>query len=165
MRHAFFLALGLLVALAGCKPEGSVSAPPPQAVSASATAQFCGMLLSEHPGPKGQIFTRDQPQPFWFASVRDTLAFTLMPEMPKAIIAIYVNDMGRAQSWDQPESWVDARKASFVIGSNRRGGMGEDELIPFGDAEAAQRFAAENGGHVVAYAEVPRDSILAEGQH
>jgi copper chaperone NosL len=50
------------------------------------------MTLGEHPGPKGQIFVRDRAEPYWFATVRETVAFTLLPEMPKGIVAIYVSD-------------------------------------------------------------------------
>jgi hypothetical protein len=49
--------------------------PSPQEVSESSVAQFCGMSLAEHAGPKEQIVVRDQATPFWFASVRDTIAF------------------------------------------------------------------------------------------
>jgi hypothetical protein len=47
----------------------------------------------DHPGPNGQIFIKGQAEPVWFASVRDTVAFTLLPEEPKDVTAIYVNDM------------------------------------------------------------------------
>ena len=97
---ARILPLALLVlVLVGCKEENKGPLPPPQEVSELATGQFCGMLLTEHPGPKGQIFVRDQPQPFWFATVRDAFAFTMLPEMPKNIVAIYVNDMAHARNW------------------------------------------------------------------
>ncbi len=119
---------------------------------------FCGMNLTEHPGPKGQIITKSRIDPFWFSSVRDTVAFTMLPEQPRDIRAIYVSDMGRAPSWDHPgaTNWIDARKAFFVIGSRKRGGMGAAEAVPFGDRAAADAFVAENGGRVVAFAEIAR---------
>ena len=87
----------------------------------------------------------------------------MLQETPKAITAFYVNDMGRAKNWDQPEpgTWVDAHKAYYVIGSRRRGGMGGAEAVPFGVAAAAQAFANANGGRVVRFAEMPKDYILA----
>ena len=51
------------------------------------------MNVLEHPGPKGQIITKGRIDPFWFTSVRDTVAFTLMPDQPRDIRAIYVSDM------------------------------------------------------------------------
>ena len=128
----------------------------------ASVAQFCGMALTEHAGPKGQIFVRGLHDPYWFSSVRDAFAFTMLQETPKAIAAFYVNDMAQAKNWNQPEpgTWVEARNAYFVIGSRRRGGMGADEAIPFGAAAAAQAFANANGGRVVRFAEMPKDYVL-----
>ena len=156
---------GLLL-LAGCKPEEKDAAlPAPREVSDASVGQFCGMTLTEHAGPKGQIFIRGLPDPYWFATVRDALAFALLPEMPKAIEAIYLSDMARARNWDQPEPglWVEAHQASYVIGSRRRSGMQTDEAIPFGEATAALGFARANGGRVVRLDEMPRDYILTSG--
>jgi copper chaperone NosL len=73
--------------------------------------------------------------------------------------------MSRAPSWDKPgaDNWIDARKAVFVIGSRLKGGMGADETVPFSDRVAAEKFALENGGRVVAFADVPRDYVLGSG--
>jgi len=159
-------ALLAVLLLAGCgEREAKTEAPAPREVSEAAIGPYCGMSLAEHPGPKGQVFVRGMSDPFWFSSVRDAFAFTLLPEEPKDIAAIYVNDMGRATNWEQPEpgTWVDARKAFYVIGSGRQGGMGGDEAVPFGEDSAARAFAAQHGGRVVAFAEMPRSYILPEG--
>ncbi len=88
--------------------------------------RYCGMNVLEHPGPKGQIILEPTNEAVWFSSARDTLAFTMLPEEPKGIAAIYVSDMAKAPSWEEPgaENWVDARKAFFVIESAAVGGMG-----------------------------------------
>jgi copper chaperone NosL len=158
------LALLLGLSLAACEEETKGPMPPPQEVSAASVGQFCGMLLTEHPGPKGQIFLRDKSEPLWFATARDTIAFTMLPEMPKTVVAIYVNDMGRVRNWDQPDpgTWVNAREAYYVIGSQRPSGMGGDEAVPFADPAAAQRFASENGGRVVRFNDMPRDYIFSD---
>ena len=59
----------------------------------------------------------------------------MLPEEPKDIRAIYVSDMAKAPNWDKPgaTNWVDAKQASFVIGSRMKGGMGGDEAVPFSD--------------------------------
>ncbi len=161
------LAATLLAALTagGCDDKSSAKAPPPQEVSDNSIADFCNMALAEHPGPKGQIFVKGEPRPHWFASVHDVFAFVMLPDTPKAVTAIYVNDMGKAKIWEQPEAgpWIDAHKALYVIDSRKRGGMGEDEAVPFSDRDAAQHFIAENGGRLVAFNDVPRDYILPNG--
>jgi copper chaperone NosL len=161
-----FIPILLLLALPACgKNEQASAPPPPKEISADSIAEFCNMALSEHSGPKGQIFVKGRNEPFWFASVRDTFAFTLLPEEPKAITAIYVTDMAKARTWDEPGPgvWTDARKALFVIASRKRGGMGEDEAVPFSDEAAAQAFMAENGGRMVHFDEMPKDYILPNG--
>jgi copper chaperone NosL len=156
-------ALLLAAALTACGPaEETAEAPPPRDVAGDVTGYFCGMLLAEHGGPKGQIHLKSQAEPVWFSSVRDTVAFTLLKEEPKDVAAIYVNDMGKARNWEQPEpgTWIDAHAAWFVIGSSRVGGMGLPEAVPFGIEADATAFAAVNGGRIVRLAEIPADYVL-----
>jgi copper chaperone NosL len=165
-RGPALLVAALLLGLVACGEEQKAEAPPPQEVTDEATGQFCGMALVEHPGPKGQIFVRGEPEPLWFATVRELFAFTMLPEMPKDVAAIYVTDMARAQNWDQPEpgTWIEADKGFYVIGSNRRSGMNTDELVPFGDEAAARSFAAEHGGKIVRFAEMPADAVFPDAE-
>jgi copper chaperone NosL len=151
-----------VLALAGCNDQKTAEAPPPQEITDSAIGHYCGMNVLEHSGPKGQIILASRKDSVWFSSARDAISFTLLPEEPRDIRAIYVSDMARAPSWDKPgaNNWVDARQASFVIGSRMQGGMGGDEAVPFSDRSAAEKFAAENGGRIVAFAEVPKDYVL-----
>jgi copper chaperone NosL len=123
------------------------------------------MNLFEHPGPKGQIFAASLIEPVWFSSVRDAIAFTMLPDEPKDIQAIYVSDMGKAPSWDKPgaDNWVEARRALFVIGSRAKAGMGGDEVVPFSDRSVAEKFVADKGGRIVTFDQVPRDYVLASG--
>jgi copper chaperone NosL len=151
------------LAIAGCNDQkASEAPPPPHELTQTAMGHYCGMNVLEHPGPKGQIILASRLQPVWFSSARDTLSFTMLPEEAKDIRAIYVSDMGKAESWEEPGSanWVDARRASYVIGSRMKGGMGTDEAVPFSDKGAAEKFATENGGRIVAFTEVPKDYIL-----
>jgi copper chaperone NosL len=92
------------------------------------------------------------------------VAFTLMPDQPRDIRAIYVSDMARATSWEQPgaANWIDARKAVFVIESRKQGGMGAAEAVPFGNRAAAEAFATANGGRVVTFAEIPGAYVLGD---
>ena len=165
-RIALLAALLGTLALAGCNDRETAQAPPPPVeLTAAAVGHYCGMNVLEHSGPKGQIILASREEPIWFSSARDTLSFTMLPEEPKDIRAIYVSDMGKAPSWEKPgaANWIDARQSSFVIGSRKQGGMGGDEAVPFSDKAAAERFAAENGGRVVSFSEVPKDYVLGPG--
>lgn len=157
------IVLAAMLALPGCDQHATrVRAPPPQEVTSDSVSTFCGMGVNEHPGPKGQIFVADRKAPYWFSSVRETLAFTRLPEEPKAITAIYVNDMGKATDWDRPEpgTWIDAKQAWFVIASAKRGGMTESEAVPFGDRARAEAFVTANGGRIVRFDDIPDDYIF-----
>jgi copper chaperone NosL len=161
----FALIILLATLSAGCDNAPKASAPEPHEITADATGRYCGMALTEHAGPKGQIFVAGIADPIWFSSVHDAIAFTLLPEEPKDIAAIYVTDIGKAASWDVPGpgTWIDAKKAWFVIGSKRSGGMGGAELVPFGAEADANSFVAREGGRVVRFDQIPRDYVLADG--
>jgi copper chaperone NosL len=153
-----FILLLLATALASCKRE-EAAAPPPRPLNEAATAYFCSMAVTEHDGPKAQIFVRDMANPYWFAGVRDAFSFLMLPETPKAVTAIYVNDMTNAD-WEHPGPWIDAHNAFFVIDSRKRSGMGAEEAAPFSTKAAAEKFAADEGGRVVRFDAVPRAYIL-----
>lgn len=165
MRRLALIALALLVAIGmgACGHDTAPSAAPPALeVTADATGHYCGMLLSAHEGPKGQVHLASRKKPVWFTSVRDTLAFMRLPEEPRDITAAYVNDMGRSAQWEQPAvgAWIDPREAWFVIESDMRGGMGAPEAVPFSQESAARAFQAKHKGRVVRLAEIPDAYVL-----
>lgn len=158
----FSIAIASVILLASCEKQQQAEMPAPFALTQEAMGRYCGMNVLEHAGPKGQIILQQIPEAIWFSSARDTVAFTMLPDEPKEIAAIYVSDMGKAASWEKPgaENWIDARKAFFVIGSNLRGGMGAEEAVPFSAQTAANEFATKNGGQVVTFADLPESYIL-----
>jgi len=162
MLRSFCLALVLTSGLTGCGKEERVEIPPPASLTQEAIGYYCNMTVSEHQGPKGQIMLKSLDKPVWFSSVRDTVAFTLLPEEPKDILAIYVTDMSKTSSWENPENgdWIEAKSATFVIGSSKNGGMGAPEPVPFATRQAAVDFTTHHGGKIVAFSEIPESSIL-----
>lgn len=166
--HGFRLlaVVATLVLAAGCSQEQEVAAPAPFSLTEDAMGRYCGMNVLEHDGPKGQVILTRIPEAIWFSSARDAVAFTMLPEEPKNIAAIYVSDMGAAPTWEQPgaDNWIDARTAFYVIGSSRMGGMGAAEAVPFASEAAAQDFAARHGGGIVGFADIPADYVLGSGE-
>jgi len=157
---AFALLLGL--GLSACQEETSAAKPAPVAMTPDATGYYCQMTALEHDGPKAQIHLAGNPFPLWFTQVRDAVAFTMSPEEPKDYVAVYVSDMGRAESWDNPgkDNWIDAETAWFVIGSRKAGGMGAPEAIPFGSEKEAEAFVAQEGGSIVRLSAIPESYVL-----
>lgn len=152
-------ALGLLTA---CQEEVPIAKPAAVSLTPEAAGHYCQMTVLDHEGPKAQIHLTGLQHPLWFTQVRDAVAFTLSPEEPKTISAIYVNDMEKAASWDQPgtDNWIDADAAWFVTGSARSGGMGAPEAIPFGSKAGAEAFAAKSGGSVLRFKDIPAEYVL-----
>ncbi len=162
------ITIGVLAAsllLSACNGKEEAAMPPPFALTEEAMGRYCGMNVLEHAGPKGQVILQHIPEAIWFSSARDTIAFTMLPEEPRDIAAIYVSDMSKAQSWDEPgaENWVDAKKAFYVIGSTQRGGMGNEEAVPFSSEADARAFAEKHGGRLVRFDDMPQDYILGSG--
>ncbi len=157
-----------LLALTACKDEDERAAlPPPVAMTGDALGYYCQMAMTEHPGPKAQIHLRDAPAPLFFSQVRDAIAYQRMPEQSAQIVVIYVSDMSRAPSWDDPgaENWIPADEAFYVVGSDAVGGMGAAEVVPFSRREDAQAFAAQRGGRVVRLSGIADSDVLTpEGQ-
>ncbi len=137
--------------------------PPPSVLTDAATDHYSEMIIVEHSGPKGQIHLTGKKAPLWFSSVRKTIAYTLAAEQNKRISAIYVSDMAKTSNWEKPDprTWVDARKAWFVIDGETAGklivgGMGMPEAVPFSDKTAAQAYARDHNGKVFRMSEIPQ---------
>lgn len=154
------ICLTLMAACGGGGPSGPP--PAPQALTDEAIGHYCGMNLTEHTGPKGQILLRDQDTAVWFSTIREVFAYTLLPEEPKTITAIYVQDMGQADSHGNPpaHAWIDARSAHFLIDSSAIGGMGAPDALPFADLKNAEAYAQNHGGRIVSFQDMPEDYVL-----
>lgn len=167
--HRLFPGMAIVTALcltlAACEDKKAEVKPVPFHLTEEAIGNYCGMNVLEHAGPKGQIILKGYPDPVWFSSVRDTIAFTMLPDEPRDISAIYVSDMAKTENWDNPgaDNWVDAQEAFYVIGSKKRGGMGTDEAVPFSTKEAAEAFIGKNGGNIVSFKDIPQTYILGSG--
>jgi copper chaperone NosL len=168
VKHALLI---IVVFLASCRDDTSAGMPDPVNITAESTAHFCGMNLVEMPGPKAQVLlegiVKGVPEPFFFAQVRDGVAYLKQPERTARILAFYVTDIARAKSWDAPgpDNWIDGRKAFFVVGAAVKGGMGAPELAPFAKRSDAEKFAHEKGGVVMTLDAIPDDAVLGAVAH
>jgi len=147
--------LGLLLLFAGCG-EGSVAvAPQPREPDSHAIGYYCRMTLTEHVGPKGQLLLKGWQDPLWFTSVHDAFVYVAQDLVNESEVAgFWVNDMGQG-TWEKPApgSWIDAKSAIYVVESQKSGGMGGSEAVPFKERAQAQAFADTFGGRIVGYQE------------
>ena len=155
------LPLLVLLALPACKEE-TAALPDPVPLSAETIAHYCMMNIAEHPGPKAQIFLSGLPDPIFFAQVRDAFTYLASAEQDGFVAAVYVSDMSTV-SWDAlgDHNWILADQATFVVGSDRVGGMGVPELVPFLKQDHASDFADRYGGTLYQMNTIPEDAYLA----
>lgn len=156
------LSLSLLACKQGVEPE---AVPQAAQISDESTGHFCHMFLSEHDGPKSHLFLADQEEAIWFTEVNQLFAFKLLPEEPKNIVAMYVNDASGIQDWQDHSSnthWLAAESAYYVIESSFVGGMGSDDALPFKERATAEEYVAEHGGRVVTFDEMPESFVFQQ---
>jgi len=153
--------IGSLAALpvAGCgDPAPGVQA---RELTPDTACSLDGMLLMDHPGPKGQIHYDHGPADF-FCDTKEMFAIYLKPELRRRVVAVFTQDMGRAD-WDRPlHHWIDARTAFFVAGSSRHGSMGPT-LASFAREADAQAFAGRHGGKVLRFDGVTPEMVALDG--
>lgn len=155
------MALVALTLLINCREE-QAHLPLPVDITREAAGYYCQMELVEHDGPKAQIHLDGLPAPIFFSQVRDAVAYLHMPEQSYAVTVTYVQDMTGA-AWEAPGPWIKAQSAHFVIGSDRMGGMGAPEFVPFATEQAATEFSLTHGGEVRPFAGIRAEDALTTG--
>lgn len=181
-RREFLLAGSVLGTgvLAGCsggesKDGGSLD---PVSLAESRECDVCGMVISEHPGPNGQIYYRENSpethdNPAWFDSPKACLFPYYFERQQRDWTAevVYVTDYSTVdyeisdvegqqyiQTATGPETFSDAADVVFVIGSEVHGAMGPD-FIPFSEASDGSAFADEYGGETVTMEEITPETL------
>ena len=154
------LPLGLL---SGCGEEDKTTAMVQQAVAieSSDECHLCGMIITNYPGPKGQLYSRGIQGNMKFCSTRDMFAFVVDPENQHNIQQAFVHDMA-VTPWGHPEeeTYIDAKKAFYVIGHGKKGAMGPT-LASFAKRSDADAFAASQGGRVLTFEEITLDVLVS----
>lgn len=147
-----------VLTLAGCGEEVK---PNPQEITAGTFCALDGMLLLDYPGPKAQIHY-DQGPPDFFCDTMEMFAIYLEPEQKKRVVAIYTQDMGKAD-WTRPQGhWFDAKIGFYVTGSKRAGSMGPT-LASFAREEDAKAFVDRYGGQILRFDQVTSETVVLDG--
>lgn len=154
------LPIGLLQ---GCGGDDEKTAMVQQAVAieSSDECHLCGMIISNYPGPKGQLYSRGINGNMKFCSTRDMFAFIVDPENQHNIQQAFVHDMA-VTPWGNPddEIYIDAKKAFYVIGHGKKGAMGPT-LGSFSKRSDAEAFAEVEGGRVLTFDQVTLDVLIS----
>lgn len=158
---------GLLAGCAGRQSNGG-GPPDPVSLSENKACDVCGMVISEHPGPNGQIFYREHsPENHDNPARFDSTKACLFPyyfeheQLDWTAEIVYVTDYSLIdydisvvegqqyiETATSAETFSNADDVVFVVGSDVHGAMGPD-FIPFSDADDGTSFAEEYGGRTV----------------
>ncbi len=125
---------------------------------------MCGMMVKQYPGPKGSVLLKSVDNSPKFCSTRDMFIFALQPENKRQIESMWVHDMATT-GWEEPDDahFINAKKAWYVYGSNRKAVMGP-AIAPFSSLDAAEKFVQQYGGAVFEYEQIDL-SLLSESDH
>ncbi len=137
--------------------SGLTAAPPksaagPKAPVPKGNCAVCGMYVANFPDWAAVVTFRDGGQA-WFDGPKDL--FTYLLDLKRYAPKRAAGDITTIQVKDyyalKP---TDARKASFVLGSDVLGPMGK-ELVPFGSEAGARDFLKDHHGKkVLAFADI-----------
>jgi nitrous oxide reductase accessory protein NosL len=160
-------------AVAGCTSFSGGEPPAAVAVADDWGCDHCGMVVSQHPGPNGEVFFEsNSPEGHENPARFDALKSCLFPYLRSkerdgwSAAAVYATDYSSVDyeiddSSDSPtisshtaaESFADATELWYVVESDLRGAMGKD-FLPFSVEADAEALAAEWNGRVVAYDDI-----------
>lgn len=148
--------------LGGCGPAATSTEVAPIEISRGTSCALDGMLLADYPGPKAQIHYAGKAEPEFFCDTMEMFHVYLNPEQVRTVRGLFVQDMGKSD-WNEPKGhWMDARQAFYVHGSSQRGSMGPT-LASFASRADAEKFAAQYGGKVHAFADITPDMAVLDG--
>lgn len=151
--------LALLAALGACsQATQNIAAQDPNADTA---CSLDGMILNDYAGPKAQMhYTEGKPD--FFCDLTELFSVVLLPEHKRAIAAMYVQDMGKAD-WEHPQGhWIDAKAAFYVVGSRKHGSMGPT-FGSFSNMQDAEAFAHKEGGKILRFEQISVDMVNNKG--
>ncbi|WP_313560773.1 nitrous oxide reductase accessory protein NosL [Diaphorobacter nitroreducens] len=142
-------------------PYDPASGLPPTAarpIPVDARCPVCGMFPARSPDWAAQVIFRNGDAQFFdsplslFMYLQDVARYS-PGRSARDIMAHYVTDTTRPAAAGGAR-WTDALSAYYVHGSSARGPMRAGNLPAFSTREAAQAFAAQRGGTVLAFGAV-----------
>ena len=155
------LIFSLMAVLSGCSEEQPQKKMLKQAVAIENADEchLCGMIISQFPGPKGELYQKTSEDIAKFCSTRDMFGYLLQPENQRQVQQVFVHDMSKTP-WQKADDqyFIDARSAWFVVDSSKKAAMGKT-LASFSLFDDAQAFSREYGGKVYPFDEITIDLL------
>ncbi|MEF8773692.1 MAG: nitrous oxide reductase accessory protein NosL [Halobacteriales archaeon] len=159
--------------LAGCLGLGGEDTPRAQTVPDGTPCDVCGMVVTKHPGPNGQLFLSDatpdgHANPARFDSLKKCHFPYLFDQQDRglSVAAEYVTDYSSVDydlttegnttyvnSHAEADAFAPAADLYYLVESDLQGAMGPD-FYPFSEEADARSLADEHGGSVVEYDDI-----------
>jgi copper chaperone NosL len=118
------------------------------AVPKDAKCPICGMFVAKYPKWVAKI---SHEHIHYFDGVKDMMKFIFTNEDKVEKANIEVTDYYTVTG-------IKAKKATYVVGSNVYGPMG-NELIPFSTKEKAKEFAKNHGGKLYSFGDISKQLV------
>ncbi len=163
-RYPLTLLLSLTLALSsGCSQDSQDTATSaPKTLTRDAVCMLDGMILLDHPGPKGQAIFKNGEVHF-FCDTKGLFSTLHDPNYKMKIKQAFVQDFGKREWGSYSDRWIDVKQAFFVIDSRQLGAMGPT-LATFGNRADADHFAEAFGGSVLTFDELDEETFEAYQQ-
>lgn len=150
-----FSFLSLPVSAADVRPAQVVASP----VSKEMRCPVCGMYPARYPKWMVQVVYHDRQRvafdsPADFFRFRQNFAQYAAGRQASDISAVYFSDFMKT-------GWIESKTVFLVSGSSARGPMNNADFPAFASREAAEQFVKEQGGQVLAYAQITPDTLKA----
>lgn len=160
--HGLMMVITLALVLPALAPAAAAEEMAAQPVGKEMRCPVCGMYPARYPKWMAQVIFKDG---VLRAADSPLDLFRFLHDMAKydrkhgkdEIAAIYLTDFAKG-------GWVDAKRAYFVAGSSARGPMNNADLPAFNGREAAEKFAAANGGRVLGFEQITAE-LIANLEH
>ena len=156
-KYLLVRSLFIILFISGCSEEKSTTVAEAKSLNRESVCLLDGMILMDHPGPKGQI-TFKSGKTEYFCDIKGLFETLYNPEFSHLIQQVWVQDFGN-RKWDSfDDNWIKIENAVFVFDSNKLGAMGPT-IVPFLKQEHANNFIADAGGKLVQYGEINSNVI------
>jgi len=148
----------VLTLSSGCSEDNSTNISSiPTDLTREEVCMLDGMILVDHPGPKGQVIFKDGTHHF-FCDTKGLIATLYDPNYKTKIKQAFVQDFGNRKWGSYNENWIDVKQAFLVIDSSQFGAMGPT-LATFGTRADAEAFIKEFGGSLLSFNELTEDKF------
>lgn len=127
-----------------------------EGIPSQTRCSVCGMFVAQYPTWVVQVHHADGSQQF-FDGVKDMMAYFFNPEKYTTDSRGEIKEIWLKDYYSL--TWLDARSAFFVTGSDVYGPMGH-ELIPFSSKAAAESFLKDHHGkNILIFNEITEELV------